>query len=330
MTDNDKAGINSWVREANDPEALKTLLNFCVNNKELDKLESIIGEFNPLKILGVSNFEIRHSNVLAWLFNPKGHHGLGDSLFKSVLLEILKDNRGDELPNIEDVLIASYMDLDVLREWRNIDLMCVSHLNKTVVVIENKIEAGESDHQLTKYAAVIKGKYKDYRKVFVFLTLDGALPKGSAVYVPFTHEQIYTIVRSTVDIRKDYMQSKVFDFIQQYLQILEEQTMQSAEFIDICGKLYREHKDAIRMIIEYGKPKLEPKHMQEFHDQTDTESFHTGKDSVNMIYRFIPRSWSGVVPMSNTDTSDKYLVFFYWSFRSYTVRTRTLLTSTKP
>ena len=50
-----------------DKQIAKSLLNFAVNNSDLSKLESMLQEFNPFRILGISDFEIRHSNVLAWL-----------------------------------------------------------------------------------------------------------------------------------------------------------------------------------------------------------------------------------------------------------------------
>ena len=295
----------------------QALLNFSINNPDLDKLESIIGTFNPFKVLGIQDFEIRHSNVLAWLLDPAGHHGLGDSLFKNLLLEILRDSRGNDLPQINDIISASFSDLRVMREWRNIDILAMSPANNLVMVIENKINADESKTQLAEYVGTIKKKFRDFKKVFVLLTLDGAIPKGNNLYIPFTHVQIHGIVQSNVELRRDHMPSKVYDFIQQYLQILEEKTMQSAELTELCGKLYREHGAAIKMILDYGKPKLPPKSIQEFHKRTNTESVHAEKDSVNVFYTFIPCVWNSIVPMTNKYASDRYLVFFTFNFSDY-------------
>lgn len=38
--------------------------------------------FNPLRVLGVERYEIRHVNTLAWLLDPSESHGLGDSFFR--------------------------------------------------------------------------------------------------------------------------------------------------------------------------------------------------------------------------------------------------------
>jgi hypothetical protein len=310
-----------FAPEANDPKALKALLDFSINNKDLDKLASLIGAFNPFKVLGIQDFEIKHSNVLAWLIDPGGHHGLGDTLFKNLLLQILKDSQGgdvgNDFPQINRMISADFSDLRVSREWRNIDLIAVSKINKVALVIENKIHAGEEETQLARYAAIVKEKYKGYEHVFVFLTLDGSSPKGSDLYLPFKHEQIRGIVKSTVELHRDYMHSKVYDFILQYLQILEEKTMQSTEFIDICGKLYREHSFAIQMITTYGKPKLPMSNIRDFHTKTDTVSVHSGKNSIVNYYTFIPKEWDNIVPKTNMDKSDQYLVFVYLNLSEY-------------
>ena len=80
---------------------------------------------------------------------------------------------------------------------------------------------------------------------------------------------------------------------------------------------YREHGPAIRMILDYGKPKLPPKNIQEFHKRTNTESVHASKDSVNVFYSFIPCAWQGIVPKTNLYRSDRYLVFFDFNFSNY-------------
>jgi hypothetical protein len=313
-----------WQPEAHDPKALRALLNFCVNNKELDKLNSIIGAFNPFKILGVQDFEIRHSNVLAWLIDPKGHHGLGDAIFKSILLEVLKDNRGGGLPKIEDVIGAGFSDIKVQREWRNIDICCVSPANNLVLVIENKVGAAEDKQQLQKYVDIVEKKYPHAQKVFVFLSIDGAAPQGSNRYVVFTHGQIHGIVSAAAETHKEYMNAKVYDFICQYLKVLEEKSMKSEELTAICTKLYRDNADAIRTIIKYGKPKLQPEYMRQFHEKTATESARADKESVNVYYSFIPREWSNIVPATNKYTSDRYLVFFQFNFSDYEAHKVTL------
>lgn len=93
--------------------------------------------------------------------------------------------------------------------------------------------------------------------------------------------------------------------------------MRSSDFIEICGKLYRDNKEAIRMIMTYGKPKLPISSIMNFHKRTGTESYHAEKDTVPVYYSFIPQAWKNIIPTTNKDKSDRYLVFGYLNFGEY-------------
>lgn len=47
------------------------ILSLLDNSIEFEKLHS---KFNPFKILKVDKFEIRHSNMIAWLLDPMENH----------------------------------------------------------------------------------------------------------------------------------------------------------------------------------------------------------------------------------------------------------------
>ena len=301
-------------------KAIESVLAFAVNNPDLAELEKLLSAFNPLKILGVSDFEIRHSNVLAWLINPISHHGLGDSLFKNILLEVLKENRNikdSQCPQIADIIGAEFSDLQVHREWRNIDIFAISPQNNIIAVVENKLHAAESDEQLDRYVDIVEKTYPGYKKTYIFLTLDGSAPKSGKKYVTLSHDRIHRIVKDSIHLRKDHMNSRIYDFIEQYLEILEEKTMKSETLTKICTKLYSEHREAIATIMAYGKPKLPAASVRGFLSRTATESVHADKETVPVYYSLIPKKWSGIVPTNNKDMSDKYLVFVYLDFREY-------------
>ncbi|EAO55237.1 hypothetical protein RBTH_05381 [Bacillus thuringiensis serovar israelensis ATCC 35646] len=46
------------------------ILSLLDNSIEFEKLHSKFTRFNPFKILKVDKFEIRHSNMIAWLLEP--------------------------------------------------------------------------------------------------------------------------------------------------------------------------------------------------------------------------------------------------------------------
>lgn len=58
----------------------------------LDVVEQSLGAFNIFSVLSVGNYEIRHSNMLAWLFTPGASHGCGAAFLDNVLRRIVERN----------------------------------------------------------------------------------------------------------------------------------------------------------------------------------------------------------------------------------------------
>ncbi|AWI43334.1 hypothetical protein BJG88_00295 [Staphylococcus nepalensis] len=56
----------------------KLLVEFLKDVDILNEIQANVDNFNVFEILGTINTEIRHSNMLAWLFNPNEVHGLND------------------------------------------------------------------------------------------------------------------------------------------------------------------------------------------------------------------------------------------------------------
>ncbi|MEK5182696.1 MULTISPECIES: PD-(D/E)XK nuclease family protein [Paenibacillus] len=240
--------------DKNPQELYQKITRFVANNQLLDRLDSTLNEFNPIKVMKADQFEIRHSNILAWLLNPKENHYLGDMVLKKIFAEILCGdviikNHGLQ---ITDVLLGSFHDADVLREWRNIDIVVISKKNNLVLFIENKVYAGLADHQLQKYLNIIRESYPSIQHVIpVFLTLSGEEAPHSEYY-SFSHTDILAILRAILELNQDKMNEKIFDFISYYTKTLEVLTMQDEQLISLCRELYKHHREAIDAIIKYG------------------------------------------------------------------------------
>lgn len=73
------------------------LINFAVNNDKLELLKARINRFNPFKILKVQDYEIRHSNVLAWILDPSDNHNFDDRILKRFLMKVLLKPANDEI-----------------------------------------------------------------------------------------------------------------------------------------------------------------------------------------------------------------------------------------
>ena len=65
------------------------LNEFIANNYDLERLEARLSEFNPLKILKSEHNELKHSNILGWLLDPKANHKLGSQFLRKFISENL-------------------------------------------------------------------------------------------------------------------------------------------------------------------------------------------------------------------------------------------------
>ena len=92
------------------------LQSLIANNHNLDRLEAILNEFNSFKILNIADHEIRHSNILKWLLDPKGNHNIGDMFLKKFLSEAIISNENiDTTLNVFDIQIIKDFISDVVK-----------------------------------------------------------------------------------------------------------------------------------------------------------------------------------------------------------------------
>ncbi|WP_301171812.1 PD-(D/E)XK nuclease family protein [Brevibacillus nitrificans] len=264
---------------------LDILVPFTIRNEALEKLQSHVNSFNPLKVLRMNHYEIRHSNVLGWLLDPLGNHNLQDQFLKKWMIEVLllSDNEQAKarIPEISesDFLLKHYMDIEVHREWnprnkgktpqsnRFIDVLLISHQHQLAIIIENKVRAGEGTDQLPDYYEMVKEKYGSYTILPIYLTLFRDAPSDER-YLSFSHLDLFMLLNRFIHSQADSMNQKVYLFIQDYLKILEELTLPDEQFQDMCEDLYLRHKTAIETIIgmDLGTIKLDEKYAKETYE----------------------------------------------------------------
>jgi hypothetical protein len=290
---------------------LTELHEFIVNNPELEILEAKLEEFNPFTVLKIETVEIRHSNVLGWLFDPQENHGLGDKIFKKVLGDLLVSNEHINSPiRISDIYSMDFRDLEVYREKDNIDILAVSQRNNLVCFIENKIRAKESENQLNKYIAKIKKEYPDYQMIPVLLTQYG---DEKEEYYVYSHTQIYKIVKFVVDLVKENINARVFDFINFYLKTLEVLTMQNQEIINLAKTIYQKHKRAIDLINEYGITSPIDPVLDSFKSQHSNNIIELYRRSNS--FWFIPKDFTNRLPKIAANWESPYPVAFWFRIK---------------
>jgi PD-(D/E)XK nuclease superfamily len=129
------------------------------------------------RLVGATRSEQRHSNFLAYVLSPNRPHGLHTRPLAAVLRAILTSLPRTKRPIMTLELIAGELDDAIIyRERDNIDILIELPNLKLVVAIENKVDAGEADGQLERYAERLKSAFPDYRRLLVFLTPAGSQP----------------------------------------------------------------------------------------------------------------------------------------------------------
>lgn len=237
-------------------DEIKLLEDFITNNHELELLESIIDKFNIFRSLGIINTEIRHSHFLSWLLDPNETHGL-DAYFLKIFLKEIAANNKTFLSGYNIFQINAW-NLDntlVLREWNNIDILIVNEENKFVCVIENKVDSREHSNQLTRYREIIEEHYKDYHKMFLYLTVNGERPEKEEVYISLSYEQIALVISRLLKSKESQLSSEILIFINHYLEMIKRFIMEKSDVQEICKQIYQKHQKAIDLINQY-KPNL--------------------------------------------------------------------------
>ena len=142
-------------------EELKIIENFIFDDSVQDTLEKInssVMNFNILEITGMGSQEIKHSNILGWMFSDS-EHNLECKILEGFLKKVIEANEVDETTNFLKhyvYLPNKKRNITIYREKDNIDLLIVDDTNKVVIAIENKVYAservdGEDGGQLQKY-----------------------------------------------------------------------------------------------------------------------------------------------------------------------------------
>lgn len=232
-------------------EDITALEKFLIANPQLEELEALLEEFNIFETLGAVRQELRHSDFLAYLLDPHQNHGLGDTLVKRFLQLSVAGLDPLRLPvNAIELDTMNLNDIFVRRESESIDILLTSESNALVVVIENKVISGEHSGQLQRYYQIIQNQYPNYRKLFLFLTPEGEEP-SDLNYLPVTYQVILDLLSNISESRRTTLGADVLTLIQHYLIILRRYILSGSRIEELCVEIYREHKRAIDLIIEY-------------------------------------------------------------------------------
>lgn len=228
-----------------DAQQKQQLQNLLLDYENLRKLDKWKNKINLFRVLGISQTEIRHSNLLAWLLDPRGNHQLGNAVLREFLRDIIVNGQVNEC---FELLLSNQNDFIVRREWKHIDILLISYATKTVIAIENKVNARESKTQLNRYRNILEEEFKGEERwthVYLFLTPDGDEP-SDANWDILTYEDIVGDIERALQGLDLLPEVKLL--IENYLDVLRREIMKDNELVDLCNEIYQKHKTALELI----------------------------------------------------------------------------------
>ena len=220
-------------------------------------------KYNIFNVLGVSYSEVRlHSSILASLFGTKGH-GAGDAFLRAFLrIPKLRLPKGYMSGGPVRVETEKYMGPKTDDKGGRIDLYLTD--GKDYLIIENKIYAGDQDHQLLRYHNEVPDA------TLVYLTLDGKTPSDDSLGGLKPGEDV-TLLSYQYDIMDwlcecisiaanlPYVRETINQYIQTIHQLTNSDMPTNTEIIDLISKkenlaavcaIRNNYNDALSLIMD--------------------------------------------------------------------------------
>ena len=244
----------------NDLEILKEFINDKEAQEKFNAIKNSVMDFNIFEITGLGNQEIKHSNTLAWLFGDN-EHGLKYQILERFLKFTLENgnNTSKRYENLEKYLKIQEKNIRIFRESDNIDLLLIDENNKLVITIENKVEADEGEEQLLKYRKFIDDKYKDFERIYIFLTKDGHSPKDKSEqsqWLTATYKMIGESIKYALKDNNPPQKANII--LSSYVDLLKRRNIVSNEKLqNLCEQIWDKYEKELQILINYKKTKID-------------------------------------------------------------------------
>ncbi len=291
-------------------EQEKVLQNLLLDIDCLKQLDGWTNNFNMFDVLKITHTEIRHSNILSWLLDPNENHKLGDSFIRAFINNIVKQGQINDL----DLLMQDYYSFQVLREHNHMDIVLLSREEKTAYIIENKIWAGESKHQLKDYYNKSQEEFAEYKLIYAFLTPDGRDASDPETWISISYEEIIQMLEEIINSQSTLGEVKML--VNNYINAVRKDIMREKDeiLVKICNEIYNKHREAFKLI--YENVTLDKSIDSEIVCDTLREYANDGKIIYNddNSWRFFTTRMNNYLPELQNDNSswNTKWVYYYW------------------
>ena len=216
--------------------------------------------FNPFDVLRYADYEIRHSNVLAWLLQPDGTHGIGDGFLRDFTTALNEEASNQGVPPVPIPSSFDAEDVRVERELHYVDITLFLTGKKTsksvVIAIENKMGEAVPEHveQVLGYDKKLHEEYKTkYDVIQSVLLTTSPTPDASE------HGIIHVGWARICDIVKSIREREQFEFdegervrafLGHYLEIVERFVGQPETDRDYFTTLLEDHRLVLNKLLK--------------------------------------------------------------------------------
>lgn len=312
----------------------KALKDFLLDIECLDPLNEWTNKFNMFDILKIGRTEIRHSNMLAWLMDPRENHGFGEGVIKGFIQYYVSAFSNDE--DVFSTLLMDFGEFVIYREWKNIDLLAVSEKDKYVLCIENKVGSKEHSNQLARYRKIVEDAYPGYKKNYIFLSPDGMEASDPENWCTMSYQEVLDII--TNEKKRVRLLPDAELLINNYIETIRRDVVGDERLAQICADIYKKHQKALDLIFD-NKPdktsELTAIFVNWAKEKTAAGELQLCADSCAKTYtRFLTSGMTNIMPDSEdadsgwntknhyfyelTNNGEKYYIAMYFSSKNMT------------
>lgn len=213
---------------------------------QFKKLHTLLSRFNIFSALNIEHFEIRHSNVLAWLLTPLETHQLQNRPL-CLFLEILRSKHSD-ISHAHSAIVKREMKL---ANAGQIDLLLYLDSGE-IIALENKVKAGEGENQLKRYRTALEKLYPHTKIHYLFLTPAGDSPKtDDEDKWKFVSYDVVTSMLTSL-LQQQNLSKEIRVFLEHYLETVKREVlMNKKETEELCTQLYEKYQAVFDTVMEY-------------------------------------------------------------------------------
>jgi hypothetical protein len=214
---------------------------------------------------------------------------------KALLMDLLKQAPA-ELRPLSPVELdgVELRDVEVRREWKNIDLLIASRAPPFVVAVENKIGAG-AYNPFNAYESAVRREFPQHPAAFVLLAPDPLEPPNPR-WTTYCYQGIHRVLSRCLAHHRAVIGQDVRVFLEHYLDLIGRRFMKDLELDRLCRAIYCGHRRAIELILERGQTVgttwINAVRAAIAEQQADWAYLGHDKESVGCM----PKSWLDVLP----------------------------------